>query len=212
MIKFAAATVVTVVVVAFLAGTGGAAPGPPLKLDAKQLQTKTCGKGRLVVNVVQRVVGDVDSGTKGNYWAFDDYTRLIKVWRTGAGVFCAIVSYDGAFRTIEGASPGGTGSVPAGLEGRFEGGYRMDFTGTLRARPRAATRGSIGTFDYRCSASGDCPGATYWLSLYFTKVTGDDFDWWGWIYRAGRNGTWLNAVSGAKGDIVATKKDRGKGK
>jgi hypothetical protein len=180
-----------------------AAPGPPPKLNKHQLERKTCGKGKLVVNAVQKVVNDVDSGTKGNFWAYDDYTRTIKVWRLGQTNYCSIVSYDGTFRTIAGPSPGGGGIVTAGMKGNFQGGYRMDFNGTLLAHPAIKSNGSIGTVNYRCDSAGNCPGSVYWVTQFFGNVTGDDFDWWGWLYKAGGNGTWLNSIDGAKGDIVA---------
>jgi hypothetical protein len=195
----------TLIVAALLAVAPAAlaAPGPPPKLNTHQLERKTCGKGALVVNVSQKVVNDVDSGTKGNFWAYDAYTRKIKVWRIGQTNYCTIVSYDGAFRTVAGASPGGSGTVPAGVNGHFEGGYRMDFNGTPLPRPARKTHGSIGTFDYKCDTAGNCPGSVYWVTLYFSNVTGDDFDWWGWLYRAdGNAGTWLNSIDGTKGDIA----------
>jgi hypothetical protein len=195
---------IAVVTLAVAAPGVMAASGPPPKLAIHELAPRTCGKGRLVVNVVQKVVNDVDSGTRGNFWAFDDYTRVITVWKIREQNFCTIVRYTGKFRTIAGASPGGTGMIGAGLKGHFDGGYRMDFRGTLRADAARRRMGSIGTFDYRCTASGECPGSVYWVTLYFSNVTGDDFDWWGWLYKArGNAGSWLNSIDGMKGDIVA---------
>src|SRR6266571_6980942 len=66
-----------------------------------------CPSGPLVINVVQKVVNDDDSGVAGNAWAFDDFVRQIKVVDTGGGTFCATVSYQGSFTTIAGTSPGG---------------------------------------------------------------------------------------------------------
>ena len=195
---------------ALAAPSAFAAPGPPPKLNKHQLQPRACGNGRLVINVQQKVVNDVDSGTKGNFWAYDDYTRAIKVWRVGANNYCSIVHYDGTFRTIAGPSPGGGGTVGNGIKGHFEGGYRMDFNAAPLAHPAVKTHGSIGTTDYRCDKAGNCPGSAYWVTLFFTSVTGDDFDWWGWLYKAGRYGTWLNSVDGAKGDIVGTAHKGGK--
>jgi hypothetical protein len=189
-----------------------AAPGPPARLNKQELQPRTCGKGRVGGDVVPRGVNAVDSGTKGNFWAFDDYTRSIKVWRVGDRNFCTIVTYTGVFRTIAGVSPGGSGTISAGVTGRFEGGYRMDFGGTLRPRPNRRMHGAIGTINYGCDASGNCPGSVYWVTLYFSNVTGDDFDWWGWLYKAGKHGSWLNAVDGAKGDIVSSTDGKGKKK
>jgi hypothetical protein len=196
---------------AFAAAPALASPGHPPKLNKHQLQRKTCGKGRLVINVEQKVVNDVDSGTQGNFWAFDTYHRSIQVWRLGTNNYCTIVNYSGQFRTIAGPSPGGGGTVGGGVTGTFEGGYRMDFNGTLLAHPTVKTHGSIGTFDYRCTSAGTCPGSVYWVTFFFSNVTGDDFDWWGWLYKAGKNGTWLNSIDGARGDITGTVA-HGKGK
>src|SRR4029079_18411035 len=100
-----------------VAATALADPKP--KLDRKQLDARTCGSGRQVISVVQKVVNDVDSGTKGNKWATDAYTRRIKVWRTGTNVYCAIVRYGGTFTTLSGPSPGGAATIPAGIQGHF---------------------------------------------------------------------------------------------
>ena len=183
------------------ASLAAAAPGPKPKLPKSELQPKACGKGRLVLNVVQKVENDVDSGIRGNYWASDDYTRTIKVWRVAANRYCAVVRYVGTFTTIAGASPGGTGIVTDGVQGKFTGGYRMDFTATMKTVAEKPRRGSIGTFDYRCTPTGDCPGAVYWASYYFNSISGDEFDWWGWTYTA-RGQTWVNASTGNSGDIV----------
>src|SRR5919109_2003254 len=176
------------------------------RLDRAKLAPRTCGTGKLVVDVVQQVLNDADRGRKGNFWALDDYRRAIKVWRIAPHNFCAIVTYDGTFRTFAGRSPGGTGTIGAGIKGHFSGGYRMDFSGSLRERPLRRAQGSIGTVDYRCSSAGKCPGSVYWVKLYFTNVTGDDFDWWGWLYRTSKNGAWLNAVTGTECDIVGAGK------
>jgi hypothetical protein len=202
---------IVIVICALAAPAALASPGPPPKLNKHQLARKTCGKGKLAVNVEQKVVNDIDSGKTGNFWAFDSYHRSIMVWKLGTTNYCAIVRYEGTFTTIAGASPGGSGTVGDGLKGHFEGGYRMDFNGTLIAHPTVKAHGSIGTTNYRCDKTGNCPGSVYWVTLFFTNVTGDDFDWWGWIYRAGRNGTWLNSIDGAKGDIVGTAHRHGRG-
>ena len=164
-----------------------------------------------MIDVVQKVVNDVDSGVRGNVWAFDDYHRSIEVRQLGTNNYCAIVRYHGDFRTIAGVSPSGGGTVVDGITGHFQGGYRMDFNGTPIAQPTVKTHGSIGTFDYRCNSARNCPGSVYWVSLFFTGVTGDEFDWWGWLYKAGENGTWLNSIAGVRGDITGAS-EHGKGK
>ena len=69
------------------------------------------------------------------------------------------------------------------------------------------TKGNIGTLDQECDATqanGGCNGAgfTAWLNEYFTGVAGFSYDWWGWVYHAGDNGSWVNAESGNEGNIV----------
>jgi len=179
------------------------APPKPTLDFGPQLAASACGPGTLVVNVEQKVRNDADSGVAGNAWAFDDYERHIKVWQTGSSpdTFCATVSYEGKFTTNAGASPGNTGTVEAGVRGRFEGGYRTtQFTGTFS--PTEPTHGNLGVFDYRCDISFNCPGYVPWTTFYFTSTSGFDLAWWGWIYHAGKNGTWVNAISGNAGDIT----------
>ncbi len=170
----------------------------------KELSAATCGPGKLVVNVTQKVLNDADSGVKGNYWALDAVNRHIQVWQTAPGTFCATVAYQGSFNTFAGFSPGGTGTVSAGVRGTLAGGYRTtSFSATLLADPGWPTRGSVGTFDYACTASGSCPGYVNWTSKYFSGLSGYDLAWWGWIYHAGSHGTWVNSSGGNFGDITS---------
>ena len=160
------------------------------------------GSGRPIINVVQRIQNDIDSGVNGNYWAYDDLRRHIQVWQTGTNAYCAVVRDQGSFTTVAGDSPGGSTTIAAGITGTFKGGYTARITGTLKATPGASTRGFIGDFDYQCDAStGNCPGYVSWPDLYFN--TGSTFDYisWGWIYHGGNNGRWVNAVTGNRGDI-----------
>lgn len=197
------------VVVALLASllpvSASAAPAEHLNWGAA-VNGAACPSGTLVINVVQKVVNSVDSGEGGNYWAFDDYVRQIQVVQVGAGSFCATVTYQGSFTTITGTSPGAGGTVGDGIVGTFEGGYVSTiFTATPKTMPGARTRGSIGTSDYMCDGSGNCPGSSFWADLYFDGVSGFDLDWWGWVYHAGNNGSWQNACptcGGNSGDIT----------
>jgi hypothetical protein len=127
--------------------------------------------------------------------------------QTAPDTFCATVSYQGSFTTMAGASPGAgyTGStVAAGVVGTFQGGYvSTSFTGTLKSTVR--TRESIGTFDYLCDSSGSCPGFVLWPTLFFDGLSGFDIGaWWGWVYHAGNNGSWVNAITGNSGDITGS--------
>ena len=174
------------------------------RLDsAHQLQPKACSaQGAPVINVTQRVTNDADSGQGGNYWAIDTYLRRIQVWQTADG-FCAVVRYSGRFDALEGeASPGNAGTLEGDEDGTFQGGYRAYITGSLRAEPDWPTRGTVGRFDYGCNSSGTCSNRVNWLEKYFEDGWSFEYGWWGWIYRAGRHGTWINSSDGNSGDIT----------
>ena len=90
--------------------------------------------------------------------------------------------------------------------GTFQGGYISNFSAILSPNPTARTRGSIGTFDYMCDVFDNCPGRVDWTTLYFNNGAAAplSLDWWGWIYHAGNNGSWVNAITGNSGDITAS--------
>jgi hypothetical protein len=135
--------------------------GPAEHLDwGAQLHSgpSSCPNGAPIINVTQKVLNDADSGVAGNAWAFDDLVRQIRVVQTDTSTFCATVKYQGSFTTVAGPSPENTGTVGAGVVGTFEGGYTAILKGTLKETPGARTRGSIGTFDYQCDTSFNCPG------------------------------------------------------
>ncbi|MBI2021677.1 hypothetical protein HYS93_02200 [Candidatus Daviesbacteria bacterium] len=169
-----------------------------------QINVNKCPKvGKPIVNVVQKVVNDIDSGEAGNYWAFDTINRQIQVWATNTpGEYCAEVSYQGKFDGQAGqASPGNTGTLDGSEDGSFQGGYNATITGTLLSTPLWQTRGSVGTTDYQCDLNGNCPGYVSWVGQYFTPGYGFNYNWWGWIYRNG-NHVWVNSVDGNSGDVL----------
>ncbi len=160
-----------------------------------------CPAGPPLINVNQKISNDIDLGVLGNYWAYDEIVRHITVVSLGSNNYCASVQYQGSFTTVNGSSPGGTGTIADGVIGTFQGGYTADFTGTFN--PTVKTKGSIGTVDYACNAStGICPGYVDWTTQFFTGVGGFNQVWWGWVYHAGNNGNWVNALSGNSGDIT----------
>jgi hypothetical protein len=190
-----------------------------LKLgDAGQLNKEACGEnaGKLMVNVVQRVNGDIDSGNNG-YWATDIYTRHIKVWKLNntpaetvttavaePAMYCTVITYNGGFFAQGGKhSPGANNiTLPHNIGGSMKGGYRATFTGTFD--PMLATHGSIGNYDYACNIdTTNCPGYVDILGQYFGSYTDFEYGWWGWIYttQGNKHGTWINSVDGSYGDI-----------
>jgi|SRR3989344_2817137 len=171
----------------------------------EQLASSNCNaEGAPVVNVVQKIVNDADSGEAGNYWALDSFNRTIQVWKTGEDSYCAMVRYEGRFAGIAGQqSPGDTGPLTGNETGVVTGGYKaLIENATLMDSPVWPTKGNVGSFDYQCDASGNCPGAVNWLDQYFNPGYTFDQPWWGWIYRAGGGRVWVNATSGNKGDII----------
>lgn len=174
-------------------GQAIAAPDGPSLNWGNQVNS-TCPAGNLVINVTQKVINDVDSGVAGNNWAHDNYNRQIQVWQIGENEFCASVQYIGSFVTIEGISPSGNSTVAEGIKGTMQGGYAATIIGTLNSDPAWQTKGNVGTIDY-------AGGPVSWLGIYFSSVGSFDYEYWGWIYRAGNNGTWVNSQNGNQGDI-----------
>ncbi len=183
-----------------------------------------CGNGTLVVNVSYSVKNDLDTGVPiGNVqydWAVDAYARHVLVFQTGANTFCATTTSRGTFTTLAGHRPGGTGMIPAGITGTFNGGYvTAPFQGTLLTTPLSPRTGDLGTKDFACVASADhndatkaCPGTFDWFSQYFTADSGGDWQLarYAFIYHARGHGTWTDILSGGTirthGDILATAK------
>jgi hypothetical protein len=150
-----------------------------------------CGGGKPVIAVSYRVQNDIDTGIKGNNWAFDSYLRSVRVWRRGPGKFCSVSSYEGGFDSIAGPSPGGKWQLPAGIRGSFAGASVTTFRGRLA--PRAAPlRGFLGVKDFACSSAdvkGQCTGTWDWLRDYFTGIAAFRYSRYEFRYHATENGT-----------------------
>lgn len=193
----------------------------------------SCPKGERLINVMQRVVDDLDSGFGSNshgypWWATSEYVRQITVVKTADNgtepdEFCAKVKYQGSFDSVAGDSPGcndgGDGTcddnnaedtIGDNVTGTFQGGYTATFSGTFTPGS-TRTKGNIGTTDYECQPNAPrsgCTGYVDWTALYFNNdadeagVDNFTFTWWGWVYHAGKNGSWVNAADGSTGDIT----------
>jgi hypothetical protein len=150
-----------------------------------------CGGGKPVIAVSYRVQNDVDTGIKGNNWAFDTYLRSVRVWRRGPGKFCSVSTYQGDFASIEGTSPGGRWQLPAGIRGSFAGASVTTFRGRLAPRG-APVRGFLGVKDFACSSAdvkGQCTGTWDWLRDYFTGLAAFRYSRYEFRYHATENGT-----------------------
>lgn len=179
-------------------------PAHGLRLDRSALLPRACnGAGAtLLVNVTFTVENDADSGFAGNEWASDAIHRKLRIWREADGSYCAVAGDTGSFTTLAGTSPNRTGTVPAGVTGRLQGGYVATFTGTLAATAPYASHGHLGSFDLQCDASFNCPGAHPSFTSYFDPTPSYTLTGWGWIYRTAENGTWVNQATGSSGDIT----------
>ncbi len=168
-----------------------------------------CGDGKLVLSISYHVRNDVDTGMRGNNWAFDTYQRRVRVWRKAVGQFCSASTYNGQFTTIEGTSPGGRTQLPAGIRGTFKGMSVTRFRGAL-APHGAALLGFVGTKDFACTSAdvkGECSGTWDWLRVYFTGIDGFRYVRYAFQYHAQVNGkgAWSDMLTGGKihvhGDI-----------
>ena len=173
-----------------------------------------CGGGKLVLSVSYHVINDVDTGVRGNNWAFDTYDRSVRVWRKGRGRFCSASTYGGEFTTIAGPSPGGKTTLPAGVRGTFTGSSVTTFRGTFAAQG-APVRGFLGSKDFACTSAdqkGQCSGTWDWLRTYFTGISRFTYVRYAFSYHATENGkgTWSDSLVRGKvrvsGDIRPSKK------
>jgi hypothetical protein len=190
-------------VIALIGITGTVTAAPNTPLWATEVNPTQCDKvGSPIINVHHDVVNDTDSGL-GGYWAFDTYSRHIQVWATGSNdTYCAVVSYHGRFDAQAGQnSPGNTGVLDGDEDGTMQGGYRATIVGDLLAAPLWPTNGNAGSFDYMCELPHTCPGAVNWVDQYFAEGWSFTYNWWGWTYRAGRHGVWVNSSDDNSGDI-----------
>ena len=219
---FGSMTLIVMVGVLFTSGYAIAGPENINLNWGHQLNASdtACPSGTKVLNVMRKVTNSLDSGTGMNqydtvWWATIDYVQQVQVIQTGPGEFCATVKNQGSFESVGGDSPGCAGNsncgtsdgyLAPGVVGTLQGGATITFTGTF-SPGNMRTKGNIGTLDQECDATqanGGCNGAgfTAWLNEYFTGVAGFSYDWWGWVYHAGDNGSWVNAESGNEGNIV----------
>jgi hypothetical protein len=199
---------VIAVATAALALAAAASASPGVRLDRQDIAATQCtsgGHATEVVNVLYTLQHDADSGFAGNDWANDTILRHLRIWSESDGTYCVQVADVGTFTTFAGTSPSGAGTVSAGVRGILDGGYvTTDVVGTFA--PTLPTHGYVGTYDLQCDSTGNCPGTAIGWASYFSSVTSSDsFAQWGWIYRAGRHGSWLNqddVTAASSGDIT----------
>lgn len=191
-----------------------AAPPPHLNWGG-QINNSSCApadNGPPVIDINRRVLDSIDSGFGDDiWWARDDYKQSITVYAQGADTYCVVSSFQGRFEAFEGFdTPSDNGTLSGDERGTFQGGYHAVIEGNLKPRQDFgwSARGHVGTFDYECDANASrgtfppvCPGSVDVFGQYFDSGYSLSYEWWGWIYRGGRAGTFVNASDGSEGDI-----------
>lgn len=218
-------TLVTIILIASLLTISGQAfAGSANNLNVgHQLNASetACPSGKKVLDVSYKLENSLDSGTGDNdydtvWWAMIDYILQVKVVEIGENEYCATVKNQGSFESVGGDGPGcvndnncgsPAGRLQPGVIGTFQGGYTMTFTSNNFNPESLRTRGSIGKFDHDCdpsSGNGACDGdgVTRWRTLFFPDYSGVSWNWWGWVYHAGNNGSWVNKIDGNEGNIT----------
>jgi hypothetical protein len=185
--------------------TAGLAQTPSLNWGSEVNPSKCPtdqGYRYLEINVTRKIelntapgAGNYDIGvpgpSTGDGWALREFNQHIQVWKVGVvgeqERFCALVRYQGSFTSTGSSNPNGGTGLSAGVDGTFEGGYRLVFAADENFI--AQTRGHLETVA-ESTASKD------WMQSYFTGVSpvNPTPEWWGWVYHGGHNGTWVNAI------------------
>ncbi len=141
-----------------------------------------------------------DSGTCGNDWATDTFTRRFVVQANADGTYAVtVLNTDGVFVTIAGASPGGCeaggrhgSSIAGGLSGKMHG--------TVAGRVRG------GAFDATATCAEPCYMGTFVASFFGSGATFEVTDF-AFEYSSGARDLayrqWTNASRGNTGDIAS---------
>ena len=186
-------TIATVVApAAALAGTG---PQPAAAAG------EICpGGGRLLVNAYGTYRNAADFGADGHVWALDAAREAIQIWQTGTDTYCFKRQDTGTFTTFAGVSPEGTGTVSAGVTGRWYGELVIVIQGTFA--PNLATKGFVGDFDQQCQQDGTCLGPAFNARNYFSSFDSLEFLTFSATFAGGPCGVWRQSIDGNTGDIV----------
>lgn len=191
-----------------------AAPPPNLNWGARIANThcEPDQAGPPVLNINRRVLNSLDSGFGDDiWWARDDYKQKVTVYPMEPGTWCVVSSFQGRFHGLAGFdTPNDNGQLSGDEHGSFQGGYHAVIEGELKPRTEFGwpARGFVGTFDYACDPDASrgtfppvCPGSVDLFGQYFEADYSLAYEWWGWVYRGGRAGTFVNASDGSEGDI-----------
>ena len=141
-----------------------------------------------------------DIASDGHVWALDDYTQHVQVWKLGQKHYCFRIEYDGTWTSFAGASPGGTGTISAGITGTFHGMRTLRLTGEFN--PQYPLSGHVADFDWQCGADGTCTGPRPSPGMYFSPITNVNSTWHEFHATSPANGSWDETKYGDFGDIT----------
>ena len=159
------------------------------------------GGGSLVVNAYGTYRNSADVGNDGHVWALDAARESIQIWQIGTNTYCFKRQDIGTFTSFAGVSPAGTGTVSAGVTGRWYGELVIVIRGTFA--PNLATKGFVGDFDLQCQQDGTCLGPAFNARNYFSSFDSLQFLKFAGTFEAGACGVWRQSIDGSTtGDIV----------
>jgi hypothetical protein len=172
----------------------------------------------LVMNVIYKVTNDEATGNVG-FWALQDYSRHVQVWRLADGSFDWQSRFEGRWTTFAGAlSPGAGVAQAVDGWGRFEGVLNGTFTsssykpvcGYLGTHDAGGTEADILLGTYGAGQTG-APSSWSPGDTYFPGAAADGWSSWvttaySFTYRYGHQTSVLDPSTGTgTGDIVITK-------
>lgn len=159
------------------------------------------GGGPLVVNAYVTYRNGADFGADGHVWALDAARESIQIWQLGTNTYCLKRQDIGTFSTFGGVSPEGTGTVRAGVSGRWNGEIVAVLHGTFA--PKVATHGFVGDFDRQCQQDGTCSLPDFNARAYFSSFDAPaEYVRFAATYAGGPCGVWHQSLDGDTGDIV----------
>jgi len=192
-----AALVAAVAVASLLTGTVAVA-GP-----AWASSTEGCvGARDKVADITRHIVKSNDYGADGHIWALDTFDERVRLWQVGLNQYCIRREFAGTFESFAGVSPGGTGTISAGVTGTWHGTIVAYLTGDFV--PVAPTSGDQGTYVENCDQLGNCE--TYdptvremWFPDGLRHVRYTSF---AATFDGGSHGIWMQDIDSSTGDIT----------
>ena len=156
-----------------------------------------------VINLPENGV-DYSGGKNIYYWALATYLARFQAWQMGNGSYMVYVYENGTFVSFAGKSPASTGTVGAGVTGKFYEEFAYPLTGSLLPSPTQPLGGYLGSFD----AKGDQQGHAQYqpgIATYFQPgFKAGKFLGFSKTFSSCGNGKFSWTMDGVTGDITGT--------